>query len=122
MSKVKQALKMSIKALEDAQSMIGDGGSSIPNYFINQINACKEALAHLAQEPVATGFVRTLEFIDKNGIETWKEEPFYTSPQPSEWVGLSDEVKQKLHKEHHLYIPTIELIESACKQLNTKVV
>lgn len=44
----------------------------------------------------------------------------YTAPQPKEWVGLSDEFKQKLHKEHHLYIPTIELIESACKQLNTK--
>ena len=46
--------------------------------------------------------------------------PLYTSPQPRDWVGLSDEIKQKLHKEHHLYIPTIELIESACKQLNTK--
>ena len=39
-----QALKIAIEALEDAQMMIGDGASSIPDYFLEQINACKQAL------------------------------------------------------------------------------
>lgn len=34
------------------------------------------------QEPVASGIIRTLVSIDKDGIETWKHEPFYTSPPP----------------------------------------
>jgi len=41
------------------------------------------------QEFVAKGFIRSLMSIDKDGIETWKEEPFYT--QPLSWQGLSDD-------------------------------
>ena len=55
MNKTQEALKMAIDALEDAQDMIGDGGSSIPDYFKKHINACKEALAECEQvEPVIT--------------------------------------------------------------------
>lgn len=32
------------------------------------------------QAPVASGIIRTLVSIDKDGIETWKHEPFYTTP------------------------------------------
>jgi hypothetical protein len=42
------------------------------------------------QEPVANGIIRTLVSIDKDGIETWKHEPFYTAPPKREWVGLTD--------------------------------
>jgi hypothetical protein len=45
MNKTQEALELAIEALEEAQDMIGDGGSSIPDYFKKQINACKEALA-----------------------------------------------------------------------------
>ena len=50
-----EALRMAIEAMENAQDMIGDGGSSIPNYFETQINACKAALEsqESEQEPVA---------------------------------------------------------------------
>jgi hypothetical protein len=48
MNKTQEALRMAIEALEEAQDMIGDGGSSTPDYFKKQINACKEALAELS--------------------------------------------------------------------------
>jgi len=44
-----------------------------------------------AQKPVANGIIRTLVSIDKDGIETWKHEPFYTTPPRREWIGLDDE-------------------------------
>lgn len=44
------------------------------------ITAIKEALAQPEQEPVATGVIRTLVSIDKDGNETWKHEPFFTMP------------------------------------------
>jgi len=53
------------------------------------IAAIKEALAQ--PEPVANGIIRTFVRIDKDGIETWKHEPFYTTPPRREWVGLTDE-------------------------------
>jgi len=43
------------------------------------------------QEPVTNGIIRTLVSIDKDGIETWKQEPFYTTPPRREWIGLDDE-------------------------------
>ena len=49
-NKTQAALKMAIEALENAQDMIGDGGSSIPNYFETQINACKAALSEPKRE------------------------------------------------------------------------
>ena len=41
------------------------------------------------QEPVTNGIIRTLVSIDKDGIEMWKHEPFYTAPPKREWVGLT---------------------------------
>jgi len=43
------------------------------------------------QEPVAYGIIRTLVSIDKDGIETWKHEPFYTTPSKREWQSLTDD-------------------------------
>jgi hypothetical protein len=50
----------------------------------NAMKAIKEALAQPDQEPVANGIIRTLVSIDKDGIETWKHEPFYTAPPQPE--------------------------------------
>jgi len=47
------------------------------------------------QEPVANGIIRTLVSIDKDDIETWKHEPFYTTPPQREWQSLTDdEIKE----------------------------
>ena len=45
------------------------------------------------QEPVCVAFIRTYVGKDKDGIEIWKEEPLYTTPQKRTWVGLTDEDK-----------------------------
>ena len=83
---------------------------------LSDIEKC-EPVGYLCESPDKVARI----FVDKPlAIHSHTNTPLYTSPQHRDWVGLSDEVKQKLHKEHHLYIPTIELIESACKQLNTK--
>jgi hypothetical protein len=52
MNKTQEALKLAIEALEDAQNMIGDGGNSIPNYFLKPLNVSKEALAE-QQKPLS---------------------------------------------------------------------
>jgi hypothetical protein len=50
---------------------------------------------HCAQpepEPVCVAFIRQLVSIDKDGIETWKDEPLYiTPPQRKEWIGLTEQ-------------------------------
>ena len=71
MNKTQEALKMAINAMKDL-----DEGHPICTSDLLQ--ACKEALAELEQQPKVTGFIRTLETIDKDGIETWKLEPFFT--------------------------------------------
>jgi len=57
----------------------------------------EEALVQPEQEPVANGIIRTLISIDKDGIEMWKHEPFYTTPPQREWVGLTDEEIDRLN-------------------------
>ena len=122
MNKQTEALKMAIEALESAYGVLECEGM-IPIGYESAIQACKEALAQpaknirdsfnemledkvsyyknkqSAQKPVAKGFIRSLVSIDKNGIETWKEEPFYTSA-PS-WQGLSDDEIGKIMQETH---------------------
>ena len=81
------------------------------------MNKQTEALEQPAQEPVAKGFIRSLVSIDKNGIETWKEEPFYTSP-PS-WQGLSDdEVQEVFNLGHKTFKEFARAIEQALKEKN----
>ena len=71
MNKTQEALKMAIEAFE---YLIRKGEP----FAVGTLLACKEALAELEQQPKVTGFIRTLETVDKNGIETWKLEPFFT--------------------------------------------
>lgn len=65
-------------------------------------NLKQDELMYPAQpELVATGFIRTIVEIGEDGIETWKNEPFYTAPlqrecagtvhDRREWQGLTDE-------------------------------
>ena len=78
MNKTQEALEMAIKemsvyAMQHANDWLIDDVD-----LIKAIKTCKEALAELEQQPKVTGFIRTLETIDKDGIETWKLEPFFT--------------------------------------------
>ena len=73
MNKTQEALKMVIEEIKWADHLHDwhDG-------LYEALKACKEALAELEQQPKVTGFIRTLETVDKDGIETWKLEPFFT--------------------------------------------
>lgn len=58
---------------------------------LRRLHEVNESLkARLAQpEPVATGFIRTLVEVGEGGIETWKNEPFYTDP-PQQKTKIHD--------------------------------
>ena len=73
MNKTQEALKMAIEQIKWADHLHDwhDG-------LYEALKTCKEALAELEQQPKVTGFIRTLETVDKDGIETWKLEPFFT--------------------------------------------
>lgn len=52
-----------------------------------------------------------------------KRADLYTSPQPSEWVGLSEGIKNNLiaeYEKHKNYYLLVSEVEAACKQINTK--
>ena len=68
-----EALKLALEALEEPNEHIAKYRR------LEAIADIKEALAQPEQEPVANGIIRTLISIDKDGIETWKHEPFYTT-------------------------------------------
>lgn len=86
------------------------------------VQACKEALEQPAQEPMYFALTKDhtwLSITEKqyNNLKPEYKMKCYTHPAPS-WQGLSDDDKKKLHKEHHLYIPTIEKIEAMLKEKN----
>lgn len=70
----RELLQMALDALELT------GVEYLTQKEIEHLDALEIALrARLAQpEPVATGFIRTLVGISDDGVETWKDEPFYT--------------------------------------------
>ena len=72
MNKSQKALKMAIEQIKWAD-VLHDWHDGL----YEALKACKEALAELEQQPKVTGFIRTLETVDKDGIETWKLEPFF---------------------------------------------
>ena len=79
------------------------------------------------QEPVCVAFIRQLVSIDKDGIETWKDEPLYISPPKREWQGLTDEeIDEYLDKEwlgyssyHDCFKEIIKWHEARLKEKNT---
>ena len=77
MNKTQEALKMAIEVMEEGFGTLECEGM-LPHRYQEAIQSCKEALAELEQQPKVTGFIRTLETVDKDGIETWKLEPFFT--------------------------------------------
>ena len=79
-----EAMKLALEALD----------SDNPDIQLRAAIALRQAIAEAEkQEPVANGIIRTLVSIDKDGIETWKHEPFYTTSPQREWVGLTEEDK-----------------------------
>lgn len=75
------------------------------------------------QKPVANGIIRTLISVDKDGIETWKHEPFYTSPPRREWVGLTEEEKESFWRAdqmtHKEWDELFAAIEAKLREKNT---
>ena len=67
----RELFKMALDALEDVAEDAEESHKTV--------SAIEALRARLAQpEPVATGFIRTLVGISDDGVETWKDEPFYT--------------------------------------------
>ena len=102
------------------------------DYYPSDIKAVTKLYTHHApqpaQEPVAWMIFDVYgngEYVpnDSNKFFTLqttakqKPIPLYTHPAPAR-EPLSEDDKKKLHKEHHLYIPTIEKIESMLKEKN----
>jgi DNA-binding transcriptional MerR regulator len=88
---------MSIEAMKQALDALERGRSQIIGALVQQdqdeaIASLRQAIAEAEkQEPVCVAFIRQLVSIDKDGIETWKDEPLYISPPKREWVGLTDD-------------------------------
>ena len=139
MNKQTEALKMAVEAMQSAYS---SHGKILPSYpaqdawmfhgcdekLSKALQACKEALAQPAQEPFGywveygeeKDFDMAFRYPDKDDYypsDIKAVTKLYTHPAPA-WQGLSDDDKKKLQKEHHLYIPTIEKIESMLKEKN----
>ena len=113
MNNIKQALESAIEAIES-------------NYELNSAKwKLKAALAEIEKcEPVAWGH------IGKQGCGLWHEKteyystPLYTSPQPREWLELSDEDINDVWDDCGRVFPDLiifaKAIEAKLKQLNTK--
>ena len=84
--------------------------------------SCVECVMEPEQEPMATGVIRTLIDIDKDGIETWKEEPVYTTPPQRTWIGLTQKEVQEIHDTYYKRMGPQEfasMIEAKLKEKNT---
>lgn len=126
MSKVKQALESAIEAFECEDYFEG-------SRFDDAVKLCKAALAELEKcEPV--GIINQFPKVDRNLYKradiTWDRvndgDLLYTSPQPREWVGLSDEQVGWLTIHdglHDVEVPAlaslIRAVEAKLKELNT---
>lgn len=113
---MRAALKMAIEYLECP----AQGGQKLL-----VIQACKEALAQTAQEPVATvrsynglvGFHANQKQI--NILKDKHEHPLYLHPAPS-WQGLSDDDVRRLQFEYGKSLDDYYVaIEQALKDKNT---
>ena len=145
-TQTQEALKMAIDWIDEDALQIAhelcnerkkqyEGYPRIYEYYENAIKegkitlqACKEALAQPAQEPVAFRNKTTGEFctggFEAKHLNQWK--PLYTHPAPS-WQGLeSEKVTQIIHGlEDKLGMPIVgaiavaRAIEQAIKEKNT---
>ena len=123
MTKQTEALKMAHKSFMQLNERYPrkDNGNG---YFDEEIQACKEALEHPAQEPVAwmdsegrfrldfkTEIVRSIAAVNK-------EIPLYTHPAPS-WQGLSDDEITNIGISCQSLHQVARAIEQALKEKNT---
>ena len=108
MSNVQKALKAAIEWLEE---MYGEEERK------KALALCKAALADIEKcEPMAyTDYYRKKLTFEKTGY------PLYTSPQPRDWVSVSDYAINKLVYEYSDDLQTLlHQYEFLLKQLNTK--
>ena len=124
-----EALKLGLQVIEAAEYLANN--PAIFGEYVQEKRALKraliqrskisfeEALVQPEQEPVANGIIRTLISIDKDGIETWKHEPFYTTPPQREWVGLTDEDWDEIFGDAWTIGEAIKVTEAKLKEKNT---
>ena len=111
MTNVQEALKVAIEALNDLyeeENILYD----------KAIALCKSALSEVEKcEPVVmVGDAMQLTWINSYGVNAGS--CLYTSPQPRDWVGLSDE--QILELDWNTPTQLARVVEAKLKQLNTK--
>lgn len=141
-NQTQEALKMAIEAMERAEEVDWELNSLHVLNILQAIQACKEALAQQAQEPVAYELwkygrpyqlVKRADVVDEmaykarlDGAENVEVKALYTHPAPS-WQGLeSEKVTQIIHGlEDKLGMPIVgaiavaRAIEQALKEKNT---
>ena len=122
-NQIEEALKSAIEALNDCHR---DGGIR----YEAATNLCTSALAELEKcEPVAYMYeypsnvegwtTRTLSVsLEPDLHHLVKVTPLYTSPQPRDWVSLTDE--QRNYIRYHHPTDLVNATEAKLKQLNTK--
>ena len=120
----REAIEEAIEVLEDANAdMLMETGDK--NYYVEAIAVLRQAL-ETEQEPVA--FIN----VEKQKLEwakltSWHTPtivnlpkiPLYTAP-PKQWVGLTDEEKEKLVETFYgTDIQRLEAVEAKLKEKNT---
>jgi hypothetical protein len=120
----REAIEEAIEVLEDASAeMLTETGDE--NYYVEAIAVLRQAL-ETEQEPVA--FIN----VEKQKLEwakltSWHTPtivnlpkiPLYTAP-PKQWVGLTDEEKEKLVETFYgTDIQRLEAVEAKLKEKNT---
>jgi hypothetical protein len=120
----REAIEEAIEVLEDASAeMLTETGDE--NYYVEAIAVLRQALK-TEQEPVA--FIN----VEKQKLEwakltSWHTPtivnlpkiPLYTAP-PKQWVGLTDEEKEKLVETFYgTDIQRLEAVEAKLKEKNT---
>jgi hypothetical protein len=106
---------------EEAQQMLDaledvTDGAEEPHKTKEAIETLRARLT--APEPVPTGFIRTLVKIHTDGTETWKDEPFYTTPTQREWQGLTDEEIDEAHETTMSFYGFARAIEAKLREKN----
>ena len=143
-----EALKLALEALEailgtltaaNEQGTITDtiwfsNHETLFDYITSEIDRIKEALAQPEQEPVAWLFQHDetgrMNYVSNDGIHNpamFLEMnpryalvcPLYTTPPQRTWVGLTEEKRTEIRREHYARtLPLMDAVEAKLKELN----
>ena len=143
-----EALKSALEALEailgtltaaNEQGTITDtiwfsNHETLFDYITSEIDRIKEALAQPEQEPVAWLFQHDetgrMNYVSNDGIHNpamFLEMnpryalvcPLYTTPPQRTWVGLTEEKRTEIRREHYARtLPLMDAVEAKLKELN----